>query len=72
VRKLTAQNCDDKIFSFFRFEFGIDSDSLRDSVGEGGFFEFFAFGDLCTLLQFVMVDDVLKIIKLLVFFILNI
>jgi hypothetical protein len=47
--------------SFFRYEFGASLDSLRDGVGEGGFFELLAFGDLCTLLQFVMVDDVLKI-----------
>ena len=36
-------------------------DSLWDGVGEGGLFQLFSFGDLCTLLQFVMVDDVLKI-----------
>ncbi len=36
-------------------------DSLWYGVGKGWFFQLFSLGDLCTLLQFVMVDDVLKI-----------
>ncbi len=63
MRKVIVQNCDDKRFSFFFFvsSSALVLDSLRDGVGESGFFELLAFGDLCTLLQFVMVDDVLKI-----------
>ena len=36
-------------------------DRLGDGVGEGWLLQFFSLGYLSTLLQFVVVDDVLKI-----------
>jgi len=36
-------------------------DGLRHSVGEGGLFQLLSLRDFCTLLKFVVVDDILKL-----------